>query len=165
MAQPAPDSGTAPDIPLLVVERIVALVAPTLAFMLQSWGKHERAKAEFDTLLKLCRALPAWADTVCDLGLVANVKVNGQDVFDGQRLSCTLADGLTRAKVPLPLVRSLSINNAVPSGLDITKMEQLCAIEFEDVDMRSVKHLPSVMHLEILQCRSVNDKLSDWFGV
>jgi hypothetical protein len=70
-----------------------------------------------------------------------------------------------RTNVPLPLIRSLHVRNAVPSGLDITKMEQLCAIQFEDVDMRSVQHLPSVMHLEIYHCRNLNDTLSDLFGV
>jgi hypothetical protein len=162
MALP-PQTGTLPDVPLLVVDRIVALVAPALASPPKSWGK-ERAE-EFGTLLKLCSALPAWAGAVRDLGLVANVRVNEHDVHDGQRLSCTLADGTTSAKVPLSLVRSLHVSNGVPSRLEMTEMKRLCATKLEKVDMRAVDILPPVKHLEILQCRSVNDKLSGWFGV
>jgi hypothetical protein len=165
MARSPLSGGTAPDIPLLVIERIVALVSPTLASPPESWEKEERAEKELGTLLKLCRALPAWAGAVRDLGLVANVRVKDQDVYAGQRLSCTLADGSTRAKVLLSLVRSNYVSYAVPSGLDMTEMAQLRAIKFEGVDMRSVEHLPSVKHLEIHQCRNVNEKLSDWFGV
>jgi hypothetical protein len=161
----SPRTDTAPGIPLLAIGRIVALVAPTLASPPGLKEKEERDKQEFGALRKLYSALPAWADAVRNLGLAANIRVNEQDVFDGQRLSCTLADGSTRAKVPLPLVRSLHVSTAVPRGLDVTKLEQLHAIKFDGVDMRSVDILPPVKHLVIHQCRNVNEKLSNWFGV
>jgi hypothetical protein len=162
---PSPLSGgTLSDIPLLVINRIVALVASTLASPPEPSEKKERAKKEFVTLLKLCSALPEWAGAVRDLGLVANVKANQKDVHDGQCVSCTLADGSTRAKVPLPLVRSILVGNAVPSGLDMTEMEPLCAVKVDGVDMCDVDFLPPVKHLEIQQCRGVKDKLSDWLG-
>jgi hypothetical protein len=165
MAQPT-RTGTLPDIPLLVIERIVALVAPTLASSPPaSWENVKRAQVEFGALWKLCLALSAWAGAVRDLGLVANVTTDEEDASDGQSLPCTLADGSTRAKVPLPLVRSLHVSDAVPSGLDWTEMEQLCAIKFVRVDMRSVKILPSVKHLDIFLCHNWTDKFSDWFGV
>jgi hypothetical protein len=140
--QPATDGGTAPDIPLLVTERIVALVAPALASPPASWEKEERAKKECGTLPKLCSALPEWAGPVRDFGLVPNVKVNQQDVFDGQCVSCTLADGSTRAKVPMSLVRSLHVSKAVPSGLDVSTLGQLRAIKVDGIDMCSVDFLP-----------------------